>query len=153
MTTHIEKIFLHDATISQRDESLRENRERVIADILQQNFLRVLNHKGPYHLYLGFSENRLTIDIWNTSEQVLEEIAVPLSRLRSILRDYHIICESYIEAVNGAEPHRVEAIDMGRRGVHDEGAQLLQDILDEWAETDNETARKLFSLVYFLQCR
>ena len=153
MTTHIEKILLHHATISQRDESLKENRERVIADILQGNHFRALNHEGPYHLYLGFSENRLTIDIWNTAEQQLEEIAIPLSRLRSTLRDYHIICESYIDAVNNAEPHRVEAIDMGRRGMHDEGAQQLQDILGDWAETDKETARKLFSLVYFLQLR
>ncbi len=153
MTTHIEKILLNEATLSQRNESSRENRERVIADILQGNHFEVINHSGPYHLYLAFSENRLKIDIWNTAEQMLEEVAIPLSRLRSILRDYHIICESYIEAVNGAEPHRVEAIDMGRRGVHDEGAELLQDILDQWAKTDNETARKLFSLVYFLQLR
>lgn len=153
MTTHIEKILLHTATISQRDESLKQNRERVIADILQRNHFKAQNHAGPYHLYLGFSENRLTIDIWNSNEQALEEIAIPLSRLRSILRDYHIICESYIDAVNNAEPHKIEAIDMGRKGVHDEGAELLQDILEEWAETDNETARKLFSLIYFLQLR
>jgi uncharacterized protein (UPF0262 family) len=153
MTSHIEKIHLEESTFSHRDDSFVQNRERVIADIIHENHFRVLNHKGPYHVYLGFSENRLKIEIWNTEAQALEEIMVPLSRLRSHLKDYHIVCESYVQAVNSAEPHRVEAIDMGRRGLHDEGALLLQSILERWAETDNETARKLFSLVYFLQLK
>lgn len=153
MTTHIERILLDESTISNRDDSHRQERERVITDIIKENSFKVHNHAGPYHLYLGLSENRLKIDIWNTAEQALEEIMIPLSRLRSLLKDYHIICESYFEAVNSAEPHRVEAIDMGRRGLHNEGAELLKDILESWAVADFETSRKLFTLVYYMQVK
>lgn len=138
-----EKLLLH----SSRNKNARD---RAITDILDNNSFGLDEDNGPFSLNIEISQNKFVMKIYSGGE-FLGESYIPLSPLKTIIKDYHIICESYFDAVKVADPRKVEAIDMGRRGVHDEGAGIIEDLLDKKISTDFETSRKLFSLIYVLQ--
>jgi uncharacterized protein (UPF0262 family) len=108
---------------------------------------------GPYVLGMGMAERMLLIDVRTEAGDQVTELHLSLSPLRGIIRDYFAICESYFDAVKRLPPSRIEAIDMGRRGVHDEGAAILAERLSGKLETDRATARRLFTVVCALQFR
>lgn len=134
---------------------MRNKRERdlVIADLLEANTL--IPHSaeelcGPYSLNLAIVNNKILLDIEDSkgNTSLIESSIVPLRR---IIKDYSIICASYFDTVKNSDPRKVEAIDMGRRSAHNDGAEVLLEQLEGKVQMDFETARKLFALIYFLQ--
>jgi uncharacterized protein (UPF0262 family) len=108
---------------------------------------------GPYALRLLRQESRLIFEITDNDGYHFADIPLALSTFRKIIRDYFTVCESYYDAIKSASPSKIEAIDMGRRGLHDEGAELLKNKLVEYVEVDESTARRLFTLICVLHVR
>ena len=108
---------------------------------------------GPYRLRLSIAEARLVLAIGRENGDTVATHILSLTPLRRIVKDYYLICESYYEAIRLATPSHIEAIDMGRRGLHNEGSQTLMDRLAGKIEIDFDTARRLFTLVCVLHWR
>lgn len=151
MTNKINKIMLDESSLV-RGGSKKHERERIITDILEKNNFTINDKAGPYDLYLQILNNKLEVEI-KKGEEFLDKLSISLMPLKRVIKDYYIICESYFDAVKHAGSQKVEAIDMGRRGVHDEGAEILVDLLGDNIRIDHETSRKLFTLVYLLQIK
>ena len=141
-------ISLDDGSIRRGNASIEHEREVAIYDILDANsFTLVGRDDGPYKLKLSVAEDRLVLTIGNESVEMLVTHVLSLSPLRRIVRDYFIVCESYYQAIRSAPPSKIQAIDMGRRGLHDEGSRLLAERLDGKVALDHDTARRLFTLI------
>jgi uncharacterized protein (UPF0262 family) len=151
MSNRIDYISI-DANALIRSEKNRHLRERAITDILDENDFSYEKHDGPFKLHIEVVDNKLSIRI-NKNDSLLTNVFIPLSPLRRVIKDYHIICESYYDAMKIADSRKVEAIDMGRRGVHNEGAEILEKLIDSKIKMDFETLRKMFSLIYVLQIK
>jgi uncharacterized protein (UPF0262 family) len=108
---------------------------------------------GPYRLKLSVVEQRLVFDIATLADEPVRVLILSLSPFRRIIRDYFLICESYYEAIRSATPAQIEAIDMGRRGLHNEGSELLEQRLAGKVALDFDTARRLFTLICALHVR
>lgn len=130
---------------------LSKDRDVALNDLTHQSFFRPLNdHNGPYVLNLDIKENRIIFHIVNAKGDNLPYLVVSVNPYRRLIKDYFLICQSYDQAVTEGKPSRIEAIDMGRRGIHNEGAELLQDRLSDKIALDMETARRLFTLICVL---
>ena len=105
---------------------------------------------GPYKLGLAIREKRLVFDIATEADEKAAEFHLSLSPFRQVVKDYFQICKSYFDAVKTAAPSQIETIDMARRGIHNEGARILQERLEGKAEVDDDTARRLFTLICVL---
>lgn len=150
----IVNITLDERTVVRRNADVEHERAVAIFDLLEENsFAPKSGFEGPFHVRLAVEENRLVLDVRDTKDTTLEKITVPLQPFRGIVRDYFLICESYYNAIRRASPSQIEAIDMGRRGLHNEGAEMLRDRLAERVEIDANTARRLFTLVCVLHIR
>jgi uncharacterized protein (UPF0262 family) len=150
----IARITLDERTVVRRKPEIEHERAVAIADLLQDNsFAPASGAKGPFHVHLGIEEGRLVLDIRNKAGKSLERALLSLLPLRSIVKDYFLVCESYYNAVKTASPQRIEAIDMGRRALHDEGSAMLRERLAERVAVDFNTARRLFTLVCVLHIR
>lgn len=151
-------VDLDDRTILWRNADIEQERRVAIFDLLEGNMFRPLGpyedgYGGPYRLLLRVEEGRLAMDVARQDAQPLETIVVPMSPFRRIIREYFGICESYYIAIRNASPSQIEAIDMGRRGIHNDAAQLLMERLDGRVELDLDTARRLFTLICVLHIR
>ncbi len=151
-------ITLDDGKVLRRSPEVEHERAVAIYDLLENNHFVPLGsaeaaESGPYSLHLSISENRLQFDIRTADERPLDKIALPLLPFRRIVRDYFAVCESYYEAIKTASPARIEAIDMGRRGLHNDGSDLLRERLAGKIEIDFDTARRLFTLICVLHIR
>ncbi len=141
-------ITLDENSIRRSSPSIEHEREVAIYDILDANsFALVGRGDGPYTLHLAVAEDRLVLTVGNASTEMLVTHVLSLSPLRRIVRDYFIVCETYYQAIRTAPPSRIQAIDMGRRGLHDEGSRLLAERLDGKISLDHMTARRLFTLI------
>jgi len=150
----IAKITLDEHTVVRRNSDIEHERAVAIADLLVENsFAPKSAIAGPFHLHLGVAENRLLLDIRDVADQPLEQVVLPLSPFRKIVKDYFMICGSYYNAVREASPSRIEAIDMGRRALHNEGGEKLRERLADRIEVDLNTARRLFTLLCVLHIR
>lgn len=151
----IVKIHLDEATIGWRGPDVDHERKVAIFDLLEENRFALLNDPdgGPYHLRLAIEEGRLVFDVRDTSDAPRHKFGLSLTPLRRVLRDYFHMVESYHQAIRTATPSRIEAIDMGRRGVHDEGSRLLKERLDGKIDVDHDTARRLFTLICVLHIK
>lgn len=150
----IAAITLDEHTVVRRNADIEHERATAIADLLEENsFSPASGRRGPFHLHLAIEENRLNLDIRSAADGSSETVVLPLAPFRRIVKDYFIICESYYEAVRGARLDQVEAIDMGRRGLHNEGSTLLMERLADKAAIDHATARRLFTLICVLHLR
>ena len=150
----IVKIDLDERSVVRRNADIEHERAVAIFDLLEENFFApVAPRPGPFHLRIGLEENRLILDLRRTDESPLDRLALALQPFRGIIRDYFLICESYYKAIRTASPSRIEAIDMGRRGLHNEGSELLRERLAEKVEMDLDTARRLFTLICVLHIR
>jgi uncharacterized protein (UPF0262 family) len=133
---------------------IEQERKVAIFDLLEDNTFTLPlhgekpSHAGPFRLLLAIREGRLAFDITGESQERLSEFHLSLGPFRQVVKDYFQICESYFEAVKRLPPSQIEAIDMARRGIHNEGAKVLQDRLAGKAEID--TARRLFTLICVL---
>jgi uncharacterized protein (UPF0262 family) len=150
----ITEITLDEHTVVRRGPEIEDERATAIADLLNQNsFAPVSGRAGPFRLHLAIEENRLNLDIRSEADGSSETLVLPLAPFRRIVKDYFIVCESYYEAVRGGRLGQVEAIDMGRRGLHDEGSALLMERLADKVVIDHDTARRLFTLICVLHLR
>ena len=150
----IVKITLDERSVVRRSPDVEHERAVAIFDLLEENdFALVEISGGPYHVHLAIEEDRLVFDIRSARGKTLGKIALALAPFRRIVKDYFTVCESYYAAIRTASPSRIEAIDMGRRALHDEGSNLLKDRLAGKAELDHNTARRLFTLLCVLHIR
>lgn len=147
-------IQLDEKTLVRRKAEVEHERAIAIYDLLEDNFFRpVGDYVGPYALHISLNENRLVLDIRSEDGQPTLEVTLPLTPFRSVVKDYFMVCESYYAAIRRSTPSQIEAIDMGRRGLHNEGSQLLKERLADKVEVDFETSRRLFTLVCVLHLR
>jgi uncharacterized protein (UPF0262 family) len=127
------------------------DRRAAIYDLLEDNSFKLSNGvAGPYHLVLANLENRLVFDVRDQTQRNIIAFGLSLTPFRRIVKDYFEICESYYDAIRNANPMQIEVIDMARRGLHNEGSEILRERLRGKAEMDLDTARRLFTLVYAL---
>ncbi|MEK9753012.1 MAG: UPF0262 family protein [Rhodospirillaceae bacterium] len=153
-TRRIANITLDERTVIRRSPQVEHERKVAIYDLLDENeFALAKGPDGPYNLHLGIEDNRLVFDVRDKGDQGVARLTLPGSVFRRIVRDYFIICESYFEAIKTKTPSKIEAIDMARRGIHNEGADLLAERLAADVEMDKPTARRLFTLVCVLHIR
>ncbi len=147
-TKRLIAVTLDEKSIGRGTADQEHEREIAIYDLVEENVFALPGHNGgPYMLTLALHEAKLVFDIREeTGAQVVAHI-LSLTPFRRILKDYFMICESYYAAIRTATPAQIEAIDMGRRGLHNEGAQLLTERLKGKIETDLDTSRRLFTLV------
>ncbi|HLJ20938.1 MAG TPA: UPF0262 family protein [Stellaceae bacterium] len=153
-TQRIVKIELDERSVVRRNADIEHERAVAIFDLLEENrFVPTAGHEGPFHLQIGLEEGRLVVEIRDTESRQLDRFAVALQPFRGIMRDYFLICESYYSAIRTASPSKIEAIDIGRRSLHNEGSELLRDQLASKVEIDLDTARRLFTLICVLHIR
>ena len=150
----VARIELDERSFLRRSPDVEHERAVAIADLLDANSFAPANHPGgPYALRLSIEENRLAIDVALAAGGDVDRLVLPLLPFRRIVRDYFAVCETYYEAIKHAGPGRIEAIDMGRRALHDEGAAMLRARLAGRVDVDGPTARRLFTLVCVLHMR
>lgn len=150
----IAKITLDERTVIRRSPQVEHERKVAIYDLLDENEFGLNNGPaGPYNLHLGIEDNRLVFDVRDEGDQGVARLTLPGSVFRRIVRDYFLICESYFAAIKTKTPSQIEAIDMARRGIHNEGADLLAERLAADVAMDKPTARRLFTLVCVLHIR
>jgi uncharacterized protein (UPF0262 family) len=140
--------------VVRRSPEIEHERAVAIYDLIEENcFAPVGDECGPYSLFLAIEENRLVFDIRREDEAPVGKVMLALGPFRRVVKDYFTVCESYYAAIRNASPSQIEAIDMGRRGLHNEGADLLRERLVGKIETDSNTARRLFTLICVLHLR
>jgi len=155
----IKNVKLDEHALIHPRPEVEHERAVAIFDLLEDNLFRPLDWdvEGPYDLRLGLSDNRLIFDVKqleapdDTADTL--KVILPLRSFRSIIKDYFMVCESYFDAIKTASPSHIEAIDMGRRGLHNEGAELMQERLADKVEIDQVTARRLFTLLCVLHIK
>ncbi len=145
-------VELDTVTLPAATAEIEHERRVAIFDLVEKNsFEPVGADSGPYKLKLSLQDNRLVFDI--DGEGFTRTYAISLTPLKSVLKDYLLICDSYYEALRGSSPSQIESVDMGRRGLHNEGADQLKARLDGKIVVDHETARRLFTLLCALYRR
>ena len=147
-------LTLDAASIGRNSPDVEHEREVAICDLLESNhFALVDKAPGPYSLIIALVDRKLAFNISSENGTELAIFMLSLSPFKRVIKDYFMICESYFDAIKTAPPSRIEAIDMGRRGLHDEGSRLLMTRLDGKIELDFDTARRLFTLICALHWR
>lgn len=151
-------ISLDEQTIIWRNADVEQERRIAIFDILEENhFAPQRNHpdgyQGPYKVALRVEEGRLAIDISRENGDYLESVILGLGRFRRPIRDYFAICDSYYQAIRQATPQQIETVDMARRGIHNDAAEVLRERLDGKIDVDFDTARRLFTLICVLHIK
>lgn len=151
-------IELDQATITWRNADVEQERRIAIFDLLEGNFFapqRVHEdgYAGPYAVLLRVEEGRLAFDIGRADRVPLESVILGLGRFRRAIKDYFAICDSYFQAIRQSTPQQIETVDMARRAIHNEAAELLIDRLAGKIEVDFDTARRLFTLICVLHIK
>ena len=151
--TRIASLRLEAPGVVRYGPDINRERQAAIKDLLAGNHFRILEAAdGPYDLVISQHGNELVFEAAG-ADQPKRRIAIGLSAFRSIIKDYFTLCESYYDAVRHQGPAQIETVDMGRRGLHNEGAEMLRRRLSRWVEVDLPTARRLFTLICVLQIR
>ncbi len=150
----IANLFLDERTVVRRSAQVEHERRVAIFDLLEDNrFVPTGGFSGPYTLHLSIRGNRLVFDVRDEADGPMTTFRMGLGPFRSVIRDYFVVCDSYYGAIKMASRERIEAIDVGRRSLHDEGAELLRQRLAGKAEIDTDTARRMFTLICVLHIR
>jgi uncharacterized protein (UPF0262 family) len=145
------EVTLDEDSIGRSGPDIEHERAVAIYDLIEENSFQPVEHEGgPYVLRLSMAENRLVFDIRLTDGTPVMAHLLSLTPFRRIVKDYFLICDSYYQAIRTATPDRIEAIDMGRRGLHDEGSRILMERLKDKVTVDFGTARRLFTLICVL---
>ena len=156
MTNRISAIDLDEKSLARPTPEIEQERRVAIFDLLEENSFGLPKRDdrqvppGPYRLGLAIRDGRLVFDVATEPGEKVGEFHLSLGPFRQVVKDYFQICESYFEAVKRLPPSQIEAIDMARRGIHNEGARVLQERLEGKAEVDKDTARRLFTLICVL---
>jgi len=151
-------ISLDDRTILWRSADVEQERRIAIFDLVEENHfaparVHADGYGGPYKVFLHVADGRLVIEIRRTDDSPLEAVILGLASFRRAIRDYFAICESYYQAIRDATPAQIETVDMARRGIHNQAAELLRTRLDGKIDVDFDTARRLFTLICVLHIR
>ncbi|MCG7493518.1 UPF0262 family protein [Thalassobius sp. Cn5-15] len=155
-TARISHIALDDRNLPPPTPEIEQERKVAMFDLLENNSFALPQRddravpEGPYHVGLAIKDKRLVFDINTEDDQKAAEFHLSLSPFRQVVKDYWAICESYFDAVKNMPPSQIETIDMARRGIHNEGARVLQERLEGKAEIDKDTSRRLFTLICVL---
>ena len=154
--SHITHIALDDANLPPPTPEIEQERKVAVFDLLEDNTFVIPARadrpapQGPYHLGLSIRDKRLVFDVNTETAEKAAEFHLSLGPFRQVVKDYFQICESYFDAVKKLPPSQIETIDMARRGIHNEGSRVLQERLSGKAEIDEDTARRLFTLICVL---
>jgi uncharacterized protein (UPF0262 family) len=146
-------IELDERSILRRNADIEQERRIAIFDLIERNSFAVDGHDGPYRVRLRVEEGRLAVEVLGEDDAPTHTIRMGLARFRRPIRDYFQICESYFRAVRSDGAKGIEAIDMARRALHNEAAELLQESLTGKVEMDFDTARRLFTLICVLHIK
>ncbi|HYE45746.1 MAG TPA: UPF0262 family protein [Caulobacter sp.] len=142
----LQSIELDEESLSAASRDQEQERQVAIFDLLEDNYFEPAGAEGgPYDVKIALVENRLALQI--TGPGYAQTHLLSLSPFKTVIRDYFMICESYYQAIRNATPSQIEALDMGRRGLHNEGSSLLQARLEGKVKTNLDTARRLFTLI------
>nr|WP_170245090.1 UPF0262 family protein [Pararhodospirillum oryzae] len=152
-TDRLVGITLDERTFVRRRPEVEHERAVAIFDLLEDNRFAVVGLDGPYRLALSLEDNRLVFDVRDEADLPLTRFVLGMASFRSVVKDYFTVCESYYTAIRTLSPSQIEAIDMGRRGLHNEGATLLRERLAGHAVLDHDTSRRLFTLLCVLHVR
>ncbi|MGF1639595.1 MAG: UPF0262 family protein [Rhodospirillales bacterium] len=153
-TRRIAKVVLEEPAHIRLSPQVEHERKAALFDLIEDNrFAPRGGGKGPFVLHLGIEAARLVFDVRDQGEEAVCRFTMPLGILRKVVKDYFLVLDSYFKAIRTMSPSRIEAIDMGRRSLHDEGAELLRAALAPHVEIDRDTARRLFTLVCVLHIR
>jgi uncharacterized protein (UPF0262 family) len=143
-----------DDSIGRASPDIEHERAVAIFDLIEENRFDLPGHEeGRYRLKLALAERRLVFDIADEAGAPVAVHILSLTPFRRVIRDYFLICDSYYEAIRSSTPSQIEAIDMGRRGIHNDGSDLLRERLAGKIELDKDTARRLFTLICVLHRR
>ena len=144
-------VTLDESSIGRSNPDIEHERATAIYDLIEENSFAPVGHSaGPYALHIQLQDNRLVLDIRRENGKPVIAHLLSLSPFKRIVKDYFLICDSYYAAIRTATPDRIEAIDMGRRGLHDEGSRILQETISRKVKVDFDTARRLFTLICVL---
>lgn len=143
-------VTLDEDSIGRGNPDQEHERAIAIFDILEDNSFAIPGREGPFALQLGLVENKLAFAISREGGEPVMTHLLSLTPFRRVIRDYEMICESYYNAIKTASPTQIEAIDMGRRGLHNEASETLRQRLEGKVDLDHDTARRLFTLVFAL---
>jgi uncharacterized protein (UPF0262 family) len=147
-TRRIADVVLDEDSVARRSAEVEHERAVALFDLIEENdFALVGGAPGPYRLRIGIFEQRLVFDVRDGDDNKLRDIVLSLTPFRKVVKDYFLICESYYAAIKKLSPSQIEALDMGRRGLHNEGSELLRERLDGKIDLDLDTARRLFTLI------
>jgi uncharacterized protein (UPF0262 family) len=151
-------VELDERTILWRSADVEQERRIAIFDLIEGNHFapqreHADSYAGPYRITLSVEEGRLAIQIKRADDTPLELLVLALGRFRRPIRDYFAICDSYYQAIRASTPQQIETVDMARRAIHNEAAELLKERLDGKIEVDFDTARRLFTLICVLHIR
>lgn len=151
----IVQVVLNEKTVVRRRAEVEHERAVAIYDLIEENLFDPTEcpDGGPFIVHLGIEENRLGLEIRSQEGDPLTKIVLPLTGFRSIVKDYFMVCESYYTAIKRSTPSQIEAFDMGRRSLHNEGSDLLRERLASKVRIDHDTARRLFTLLCVLHIR
>lgn len=150
----IANVTLDEGSVVRWSPEIDHERRIAIFDLLEANhFALVGDSSGPYDLHLSIEENRLIFDVRDRNGGPVRRIPLPLGTFRSVVKDYFKVCGSYFEAIKKGSAAQIEALDMGRKSLHDEGSELLRERLEDKIEMDSDTARRLFTLICVLHIR
>jgi uncharacterized protein (UPF0262 family) len=150
-TGRLAKVTIDEDSLGRTSDDAEHERRVAIYDLIEQNQFRPVGHAGgPYALRLGISGSRLVFDIRLADDTPVIAHLLSLAPFRRIVKDYFVVCDSYYAAIRTATPDRIEALDMGRRALHDEGSRLVIERLKDKVDIDFDTARRLFTLISVL---
>jgi len=154
--SRIAHIELDDSTLPPPTPESEQARKVAMFDLMENNSFSLPQRDdrevptGPFNVGLSIREKRLVFEIRTEDDQPAAEFHLSLGPFRQVVKDYWQICESYFDAVKNLPPSQIETIDMARRGIHNEGARILTERLEGKADVDNDTARRLFTLICVL---
>jgi uncharacterized protein (UPF0262 family) len=158
-TDRLDGVHLKEDRARARTPEIQQELDVALYDLTERNQFRIAQREGqevppgPYNLGIGMAERMLVMEATTEDGAPAAELHLSLSPLRGVIKDYFAICESYFDAVKRLPASQIEAIDMGRRGIHEEGARILEERLQGKVEIDHDTARRLFTVVCALQFR
>ena len=154
--SYLSNIELHDRNSPPPTPEIEQERKVAIFDLLEKNTFKIPEKvsgetiNGPFNLNLAIKDKRLVFDLSTREGKMVAEFHLSLSPFKQVVKDYWSICESYYDAVKNLPPGQIETIDMARRGIHNEGARILLERLEDKAEIDYDTSRRLFTLICVL---
>lgn len=150
----ISEVQLDEKSLGSSNADVEQERKVAIFDLIEESYFRPRESAGgPYSLYIAIQENKLVFQISTETQENHGTVILSLTPFRRLIKDYFLICDSYFNAIRTLPPSQIEAIDMGRRGLHNEGSEKLQERLENKIDLDHNTARRLFTLICVLHTK